>query len=443
MALYPFKDFVITMKDGISKALRISGYDVEDDMVKIKSTQKKWKDSFTSPTNALNTTEKWDLIQTGTGHTLTVAGGELSIISGTTINTETIIMSKETFTDPFRALFGFKASQKIANTDLIMEAVSVNKTTGVPDGLHSVAWRVSGSDNTTTTNAVYTTKNGGLADLASTNVSIVNAVTSYSILELELFADEVWYHSRTMDSNGGRGASYVRHQQIPEPNAVFKIRIRVLNRGTAPATPTTYWFQFVNVVDYAELTAEITSGRGNISAGQGMYATVGGTVSISGNPAMVGNVAHDGVASGSPVRIGGRALTANYTATASGDVADLTTTTTGALIVREHCIPEQMFSYTGTTTTTADVAVRVAGGAGIRNYINGFQYQNTNATATEVVIKDGATVIWKGFASANMNLPANISFDQPLRGSSATAVNVACITTGANVIINIQGYIAT
>lgn len=441
MATYPFKDFIVTLKDGVSKALRIAGYDADEDNIKMKSVQKKWRDSFIG--SSLDTS-KWDLVQQGAGQTITVVNGELQITSGTTINSETILMTKETFTDPFRALFAIKMSQKIANTDVIVEAVSVDKSTGlpVPSTQDSVAWRLSGSDNTTTTNGVYLTQQGGLTALASSS-STINALTAYSILELEVFSDEVWWHARQMDSSSGRTNSYVRHQQIPDPNGLFKIRIRVLNRSTAPASSTTAYFQYVTVIDYAELTAEITAGRGNVVAGQGIYTTVGGTVGISGTPTVVGNVAHDGASSSNPVRVGAKAVNVMPTAvSATNDVHDLLTTMHGALIVREHCVPEASWSYacTAPITNTTDVALKTAGASGIRNYINGFQLQNSNATATEVVIKDGATVIWRGYLPASMTMPVNISFDQPLRGTAATAVNFACITTGANVYINAQGY---
>jgi hypothetical protein len=439
MALYPFKDFVQTLADGITKSLRISGYDPDEDNLKMKSVQKKWRDAFTNPTNALNTTDKWDLVQTGTGMTVSVVNGELQITSGTTISQETILMSKETFTDPFRALFAVKMSQKIANTDFIVEAVSVDPTTGLPDGLDAVQWRLSGSDTTTTTNGVYVTQNGGLTALASGN-STIQAVTAYNVLELELFSDEVWWHSRIMDSANGRSNSYVRQQQIPNPDGLFKIRVRVLNRATAPASSTTCYIQYVTVIDYAELTAEITAGRGNVVAGQGMYATVGGTVTASN---ITGNVAHDSGSSGNPVRIGAKAINVVPTAvSATNDVTDVYATMAGALIVREHCIPEASWSFACTTpvNNTTDLVLKTAGASGVRNYINGFQLQNSNTVATEVVIKDGATVIWRGYLPASMTMPVNISFDQPLRGSSATAVNFACITTGASVYINAQGY---
>ena len=160
---------------------------------------------------------------------------------------------------------------------------------------------------------------------------------------------------------------------------------------------------------------------------------------------VVGAAAHDAAISGNPVRLAGRALTANYTAVASGDVADLITTLVGALVQKPYAIPESDWQYaaaTGGIINTTDVAVKAAAAAGIRNYVTHINLSNNSATATEFVIKDGAsTVLWR------CQLPANapnvdIAFPTPLRGSAATAVNVACITTAAAVFCNVQGYIA-
>ena len=69
--------------------------------------------------------------------------------------------------------------------------------------------------------------------------------------------------------------------------------------------------------------------------------------------------------------------------------------------------------------------------------------RNAHATvATEVVIKDGATVIWRQPLAAAMPAPVEIIFPTPLRGTAATAVNFACLTTGAQVYVNAQGYAA-
>lgn len=260
-----------------------NAYNDKDDMMKIQSLQKKWKDSFSTPANALNT-QKWDLVQQGTNQNISVTNGVLTITSGVTANAETILMTKETFSNPFRALFGFMVSAKNVNTDVVFEAVSVNPETGELDGQNTVAWRISGSDIATDARAAYITKHGNVPELVIPSASIGNSLLTYSILELELFSDEAWYHSRAMDSPSGRASSFVRHQQIPDPNAIFKIRIRVANRATAPTVSTTLSMQFVTVIDYAELTAEITAGRGNMVAGQAMAMTpVGGTIATVSN----------------------------------------------------------------------------------------------------------------------------------------------------------------
>jgi hypothetical protein len=59
-----------------------------------------------------------------------------------------------------------------------------------------------------------------------------------------------------------------------------------------------------------------------------------------------------------------------------------------------------------------------------------------------VVVKDGATIIWRGHVSANMLDCDTIQFSDPLRTTANAALNVACITTGAAVYVNAQGYTA-
>lgn len=245
-------------------------YDSADDMFKMKSVQKKWRDSF--PGTSLDT-NKWTVVQQGSGQTITVTGGTLQVALGTTAGAETIIESKEVFTIPARAMFGMYVSQKIANNEVVVELVSVNPNTLQADGKSAAAWSINGNDNTSTTNAVYEVQTDGLARLRSGSVSVL-PVTSYSVFEIEAFADETWFHQRSMDSSSGRSYSYVRHQQIPDPTALYKVRLRFKNGSTAPASNTTAYIRFVIVMDYAELTAEITASRGIISSGQAMGVQV-------------------------------------------------------------------------------------------------------------------------------------------------------------------------
>lgn len=342
----------------------IGGYDAGDDMVKVKSVQKKMRDAFTGLP-----TEKWDVVTSG-GVTVTNALGVLTIASGVTAGGYAELLSKETFTIPFRAMFGVTSgATRQANTHHIIEAVSVDPITGIPDGKHSMDVDIGGAAVAAVTQMVYGVQNGGLRSLRS-GVSNITTTATYSIIELEPFTDEAYFHSRTMDTTTGRSGSFVRHQQIPDPTAIYKLRLRSMNHalwndtisgavaGTAgvirltmtahgrttgnviwveqlngvtnnggevrgnftvtvvdvntlelntttfggtyvagtgrwalaaaPAATINLQFQFMNCSDYAELTAEITAGRGQIVEGQAIAArTVTGSVTtatISGTP---------------------------------------------------------------------------------------------------------------------------------------------------------------
>lgn len=416
-----------------------------------------------------------------------------------------------------------------ANTHHIIEAVSVDPITGIPDGKQSLNVDIGGAASMTVTQMVYSVQNGGLAPIASA-VSTIVTTAAYSILELEPFSDECYFHSRVMDSTGGRSNSYVRHQQIPDPTATYKIRIRSMNHqafrgvtnaiagpgnvirltstahgytgtptiwvdhlggvtnngmtlrgnysatvidantldlnGTifggayitgsgqialaaAPAANINFQSQFINCQDYAELTAEITAGRGQTVIGQGLGVILTGATAATTNIGTVtanvaGQAAHDAVISGNPVRMAARALTAAYASVATGDVADLVSTLQGVLVTRPWQIPELEWSSVaaaGGVINTTDVVLAPAAGAGLRRYICSLQLSNNSAVATEIVLKDGAAIIWRGHLPANAPM-SEIIFENPLKTTANTALNFACIATGAAIYVNAQGFTA-
>lgn len=252
----------------------LAGYSTPEDMLKVCSVQKKFRDSF--PGTALD--EALWSSSVGPGGSISVAGGLLTLNSGTTINSETWVMTNDYFTVPFRVTLGGSMSQRIADQKLYIEAISVDRLTGIPDGLHKCGWLF---DGTTATSAKYVVQNSGIAELVSGS-STIPTTASGSYFELEPFADECWFHGGSLDSTNGRSNSYRRHQQIPDPNAVYKVRIRWVNGTIAPVSSTAAVVQFVAVQDYAELTAEITAGRGQIVAGQAVGVQItGGTSALS------------------------------------------------------------------------------------------------------------------------------------------------------------------
>ena len=244
------------------------GYDPTDDMYKMKSMQKKWRAGFTG--TELNPA-KWDIIQVGDGQTLNVVNGQLQITTGTTALAETIILSKEHFTIPMRAMINVALSQRIANQEFIVELVSVNLEDGEPNSHSCAGWLL---DGTSATQAKHFANGGDQPTVVSAAVTITTAAGAGNIMEIEPTADEVWFFTRVLDTTAGRAQSYVRHSQIPNPNLSYKLRITVRNGTVAPASSTTFGSNFANVSDYAELTAEITAGRGSAVAGQSIAAAI-------------------------------------------------------------------------------------------------------------------------------------------------------------------------
>ena len=311
------------------------GYDAVDDMVKIKSVQKKFRDSFVG--SSLNAA-KWDSTL-GTGGAITVASGTLTLGSGTTASAETYVLSKETFTIPFRVNIGLTLSQRIANQTFLVEAVSVDAVTGIPDGLHCVAllW-----DGTTATQAKYRAQNSGATPLDS-SASTFPTSASGGFFELEPFADECWFHGGTLDSTAGRANSYRRHQQIPEPNAVFKVRLRWLNGASVPASNTNAVIQYITVQDYAELTAEITAGRGQTVAGQ----AVGVAVCSMPTTTVSGTVTAN---EGTPVTPSASIL--NSAATTNGTVVKASAGTIFGVVLANNGAADAWFKLHNSTTVT-------------------------------------------------------------------------------------------
>lgn len=165
--------------------------------------------------------------------------------------------------------------------------------------------------------------------------------------------------------------------------------------------------------------------------------------SLGGNQPVVGGGTHAAPISGGPVRLGARALNADYAALTTGQTADLKASLGGALIVALDAIPENTWyaaaASGGITTTTATV-VKAAPAAGVRNYIKSAQFRNAGAAQTEVMILDGATVIWRSQVVSGTADGVSVLFDPPIRCAAASAVSVQCSAASA-VYANLQGFV--
>ena len=198
--------------------------------------------------------------------------------------------------------------------------------------------------------------------------------------------------------------------QFPRKASIFRARVSTYGSGTVSVVGT------LSKVPVAQLGLTF----------------IGGGLSFEGG----------GVGT-NPIAVGLEGRTSSKTSVTNSTLVRPISTLDGRQITRLNSIPENEWQYaaaSGGITNTTDVALVAAQGAGIKNYLTGLSVANANATASEIVIKDGAsTVIWRMYLAANAPIQS-IKFVTPLQSTANTALNVACITTGTQTYINAQGY---
>lgn len=208
-----------------------------------------------------------------------------------------------------------------------------------------------------------------------------------------------------------------------------------------------YIIHWTRVKEVSRQSVEIANGDTISDVSRSTKVSVVNTpaVTMTSTTLTGGQTAHSTAATGAPLRIGSKVAPATPDLTlVAGDAADVLVDDTDCVLIRPYGPSSYSWSLaqaSGGIINTTDVVAKTAAGASIRNYVTGIQLQNVNAVATEFVIKDGATVMWRCYLPANMITPIDVEFAVPLRGTANTAVNIACITTDAQVYANVQGTI--
>lgn len=389
--------------------------------------------------SSLDTTN-WTLAQAGTGTTAAVSSGTLVMTSGTVSGNEVSVTTVDTFQLPARVLVALQLSQRIANQATYVELFSVDPVTGLDDAQTFARWRL---DATTATNGIYEVQEDALTPLSSA-ASTITTTASQSLFTIDAGSEAVQFSTKALNVATAQAVGYLLDGQIGDPNATYRLRIRLRNTGTA-ASSTTLTCSLVSVLEYHEADK---AGRGAITGAQAIPAFITGsaasgvTVAVSGTTTVAGVAARNSSSPGNPLYVATGA-SANPAVVTTGRITDLLATLIGALIVKPFSIPEGDWSYAPSAAITNTTAVALkAAVASNRNYLTGITIHNTNGTATEVTISDGSTVIWRGYATATMAQPMTITFPSPIKTSVNAALNFACITTAANVYVNAQGYTA-
>jgi hypothetical protein len=292
---------------------------------------------------------------------------------------------------PFKAAFGFKISQKIANQDFFCELISCGpEGTSAVDETVVAAWRISGTDSVTTTVARAEVRNGQAARSQSANLNVATQTTD-AIYEIVLDSDEVVFHNKGIDSSSAKTVSYVRNSVAPDPNQMYKIRFRIANGGTAPASTTPFTSGFVTAVDYTEIMVELTGGPGSALASAALPVNVvGGTVGVSstviGSSSTVSGTLVTKVLAAASTnatlikasagRLYGYALTNTTAATKYVRLYNLTTAPTVGTSV-----PAMVIAVPANNTAIAECTVPVAFSTGMAYSITG-AFADLDATAT-------------------------------------------------------------
>lgn len=279
-------------------------------------------------------------------------------------------------------------------------------------------------------------------DISTATGTVAADVRRTSNVMVHMTAAALVGHSATFEgslnsTDGNDGAWFTIQAVRSNANTVET------STGTLAATPTYGWELSVNGLAWVRVRATAhSSGVATYLIQRATYATEPiPAAQASPTQPVTGATAEDSANTQSPVIVGGIVRTALGPATLiAGDGARVTMTSGAALVVQPGAVPEARWQVTGDMTTTSDLVLQGAT-ASYRNYLTDFSYQNTSATATFVVVKDGGTVVWKGFAPANMSTPAVVSLCSPLRSAAVnTAFNAACLTAGAAVSFNACGY---
>jgi hypothetical protein len=136
-----------------------------------------------------------------------------------------------------------------------------------------------------------------------------------------------------------------------------------------------------------------------------------------------GGVAHDAADSGSPLKVGGKAVSSlsGLTLPAANDRVNASFSIDGAQVVRENALMGDYVSGVASNTDGTSTSLIAAGAAGVKHAITDITIINTSASMIYVELKDDTTVKWRFPVPATGGVTH--SFKTPLIGTAATAWN--------------------
>ena len=236
---------------------------------KVATIQKRFRDNFLSVTP-----DKWD-VTPGSGDTFTFGAGAV-LTKGVALNSTSMIVTKDVFTIPCRISFGLTLSQRIANQTFMVELVSVDPVTLLPDDKEIAGWVFDGT--TATSNKYRVGSNSSAVDTPVTTTTTAGG----GMFEIALNTEECWFHSNVVDGASGRATSFRKHTRLPDPALLYKLRIKAWNsNASAPASATPLTISHVAIADFGEMIAEVEFCKGGGASGASIPAQIVNTPTVN------------------------------------------------------------------------------------------------------------------------------------------------------------------
>lgn len=153
-----------------------------------------------------------------------------------------------------------------------------------------------------------------------------------------------------------------------------------------------------------------------------------------------GGIAHDAADSGSPLKVGAKAIAAlsGTTLVTAADRTDAQSDLDGAILTRPHGAIGDYVSGNASNTDGSSTSVLAAGAAGVKHYITDVTITNTSSSNIYVELKDNTTVKWTFPVPANGGVTH--SFRTPLGGTAATAWNFDPSAAASTVYCSVAGF---
>jgi hypothetical protein len=241
-------------------------------------------------------TSKWQPI-TGSGGSISVTSSELQIATGTTSASKTRIQRVGDYA-PLRAIFRIKASQRIANQELVVGYSNDPQGTGAQES----ELVLSGTDNT---QVKFRTRSGtGSSNLEESTITLPNSLTTASYM---IFGIEARQNSHSLYLYAGDGTPPVflkTHElHVPTPYESMFVFVGTENTGVAGSS-TTFYCELCSLQNFTTVdigTSQnpiITRGTAsNVAVCSNVSAAVSSTLLLSANSLRSGgSIYNDSVA---------------------------------------------------------------------------------------------------------------------------------------------------